>query len=54
MGIFTSLLRASSRRRGLNELLHLDDHLLNDIGITRSDVRDLIADRNRKAIRKHA
>jgi uncharacterized protein YjiS (DUF1127 family) len=38
MNIITSLLRRAERRRALGSLLHLDDHLLRDIGVTRSDL----------------
>jgi uncharacterized protein YjiS (DUF1127 family) len=33
--------RRSRQRRSLNELSHLDDRLLRDIGLTRSDVLGL-------------
>ena len=32
--------RAMERRRTLTELAGLDDHMLSDIGLTRSDLRD--------------
>jgi uncharacterized protein YjiS (DUF1127 family) len=35
--------RAMERRRTLNELAGLDDHMLSDIGLTRSDLRDATA-----------
>ena len=35
----TRLLRAAARRRATLRLLELDDHLLSDIGLTRSDIR---------------
>jgi len=35
---FTSLLRRSAQRKTYADLLKLDDHLLADIGLTRSDL----------------
>jgi uncharacterized protein YjiS (DUF1127 family) len=48
MNIFSSLIRSAGRRKIYSDLLLLDDHLLRDIGLTRSDVGDLIAGRGRK------
>ncbi|MBK8083772.1 MAG: DUF1127 domain-containing protein [Devosia sp.] len=41
----TTWLRRSERHRTLNNLLKLDDHLLRDIGLTRSDVTMMRAGR---------
>lgn len=38
MKLFTSLFRRAERRRSYTDLLQLDDHLLRDIGVTRSDL----------------
>lgn len=35
---FAPLLRRSARRKVLTDMLTLDDHLLRDIGLTRTDV----------------
>ena len=43
MNIFTSLFRRSEKRRGYTSLLNLDDHTLRDIGLSRSDVRQMMA-----------
>lgn len=45
MSLLTSLFQRSSKRRIYSDLLQLDDHLLRDIGLTRSDVHRMIADR---------
>lgn len=42
MNMLTSLFRRSERRRALADLSRLDDHLLRDIGVTRSDVHELM------------
>jgi uncharacterized protein YjiS (DUF1127 family) len=39
MAFLTTLLRRSEKRRMYADLLQLDDHLLRDIGLTRSDLR---------------
>ena len=36
--LFASLLRTAARRRTVAQLLELDDHLLNDIGMTRHNL----------------
>lgn len=46
MNPITSLLQRNARRRTYADLLTLDDHLLRDIGISRSDVRQLINGRS--------
>lgn len=38
MSYFSTLFRRSERKRALSDLLKLDDHLLRDIGLTRSEV----------------
>jgi uncharacterized protein YjiS (DUF1127 family) len=43
MNIFTSLFRRSEKRRAYTSLLNLDDHTLRDIGLTRSDVHQMMA-----------
>lgn len=53
MGIFSSIFRSSGRRRIYADLLQLDDHLLRDIGLTRADVRDMVATRGQKTGRTH-
>jgi uncharacterized protein YjiS (DUF1127 family) len=45
MSIFASLFERSARRRTYANLLHLDDHLLRDIGLSRGDVRQMMAGR---------
>lgn len=50
----TSLFRRSERNRALGDLLKLDDHLLRDIGLTRTDVALMRAGRrNGSASRAH-
>ena len=51
--MFSSLFRTSGRRKIYADLLHLDDHLLRDIGLTRSDVHDMISGRGSKVTRTH-
>lgn len=38
MSYFSNLFRRAERNRALSDLLKLDDHLLRDIGLTRTDV----------------
>ena len=38
MNMFASLFRRAEKRRAYTSLLHLDDHLLRDIGLNRSDL----------------
>ena len=45
MSMLSSLIRRSERRKTYSDLLHLDDHLLRDIGLSRGDVRQLIKGR---------
>lgn len=51
--VFSSLLRRAGRRKVYADLLHLDDHLLRDIGLTRSDVHNLMTGRGSKVTRTH-
>lgn len=46
MNPISSLLQRSARRRTYANLLELDDHLLRDIGISRTDVHQLINGRS--------
>ncbi|MEP9378228.1 DUF1127 domain-containing protein [Aquabacter sp. CN5-332] len=39
-GLAVKAARAIERRRALNQLGQMEDHMLRDIGLTRSDVRD--------------
>ena len=43
MNILSSLFRRSEKRRAYADLLRLDDHLLRDIGIDRSDLHQMMA-----------
>ena len=43
MSIIASLLRRSDKRRTYANLLELDDRLLRDIGLTRSDLHLMMA-----------
>ena len=38
MSYLTTLFRRAERNKALSDLLKLDDHLLRDIGLTRTDV----------------
>ena len=42
MGYISSLFRRSEKRRAYAELSQLDDHLLRDIGISRSDLHQMV------------
>lgn len=42
MNIFTSLFRSRERRRTYSSMMQLDEHLLRDIGVTRSDLFSLM------------
>ena len=44
MSLFSSLFRRSEKRRTYSDLLQLDDHLLRDIGVTRSDLHRMMVD----------
>lgn len=45
MGILSSLFQRTSRRQAYVNLLHLDDHLLRDIGLSRGDVHQMMRGR---------
>jgi uncharacterized protein YjiS (DUF1127 family) len=45
MSYFSNLFRRAERRRAYADLLQLDDHMLRDIGLTRGDVRQMMANR---------
>jgi uncharacterized protein YjiS (DUF1127 family) len=51
--VFSSLIRTAGRRKVYADLLHLDDHLLRDIGLTRSDVHTMMSRRGGKVTRTH-
>jgi uncharacterized protein YjiS (DUF1127 family) len=53
MNAFTSLFRKAGRRKVYADLLRLDDHLLRDIGLTRSDVHTMMTGRGQKVTRAH-
>jgi uncharacterized protein YjiS (DUF1127 family) len=53
MNAFTSLFRRSERRKVYADLLRLDDHLLRDIGLTRTDVHTMMTGRGHKVTRTH-
>ena len=56
MNILTSLLQRAARRRTYSDMLHLDDHLLRDIGVSRADLRQLMhgaRTANRRDNREH-
>ena len=42
MNLFSSMLRHAAKRRTYAEMLHLDDHLLRDIGVSRSDLHQMM------------
>ena len=42
MNILSSLFRRSEKRRAYSNMLRLDDHLLRDIGINRSDLHQMM------------
>jgi uncharacterized protein YjiS (DUF1127 family) len=43
MSLLTTLFRRSEKHRTYTNLLAMDDRLLRDIGLTRSDVHELMA-----------
>ena len=51
--MFSSLFRRSGRRKIYADLLQLDDHLLRDIGLTRTDVHQIMSGRGGKMTRTH-
>lgn len=42
MNFLSSLLRHKAKRRAYSDLLGLDDHLLRDIGVSRTDLHHLM------------
>ena len=42
MNILSSLFRRSEKRRAYADLMQLDDHLLRDIGVNRSDLHQMM------------
>jgi uncharacterized protein YjiS (DUF1127 family) len=50
--IFSSLARRAGRRKVYADLLTLDDHLLRDIGLNRSELRVMMTGRG-KVTRTH-
>lgn len=56
MNILSSLFRSAAKRRTYSDMLHLDDHLLRDIGVTRSDLHEMMRGArtaNRRDNREH-
>jgi uncharacterized protein YjiS (DUF1127 family) len=43
MNFFASLARRAEKRRAFQSLIQLDDHLLRDIGLQRSDLHQMMA-----------
>lgn len=43
-GLVAKAARAMARRHTLHQLGEMDDHMLRDIGLTRSDIRDAAAE----------
>jgi uncharacterized protein YjiS (DUF1127 family) len=42
MALAARILRALERRRAIHELARLDDHMLSDIGVRRSDISRVV------------
>jgi uncharacterized protein YjiS (DUF1127 family) len=42
MNILSSLFRSAAKRQTYADMLHLDDHLLRDIGVSRSDLHQMM------------
>lgn len=42
MNILSTLIRRAEKRRAYTDLLRLDDHLLRDIGLNRSDLHEMM------------
>ena len=42
MNLFSSLFRRSEKRRAYSNLMQLDDRLLRDIGLSRSDLHEMM------------
>ena len=43
MSFLSSLFRRSEKRRAVTELMYLDDHMLRDIGLSRSDLHMMMS-----------
>jgi uncharacterized protein YjiS (DUF1127 family) len=43
VNIFTAFFDRAAKRRTYSSMLQLDDHLLRDIGLTRSDLHEMMA-----------
>ena len=43
MNLFSSLFRRAEKRRTYSDLLQLDDRMLRDIGLTRSEIHRMMA-----------
>jgi len=54
MILFSSLFRRSEKRRAYSNLMQLDDRMLRDIGLSRSDLHDMMqGSRAARARRNH-
>lgn len=42
MNLFSSLFRRSEKRRAYSNLMQLDDRMLRDIGLSRSDLHEMM------------
>ena len=52
MNYLSTLFRRSAERRAYSDLMKLDDHLLRDIGLTRSDLQSMMAGSRRAHARR--
>lgn len=52
MSYLSTLFRRSAGRKTMSDLMKLDDHLLRDIGLTRSDLHALMAGSHRVHVRR--
>ena len=53
MTLLSTLFRRSEKRRALSSLMSLDDRMLADIGLTRSDVYQMMGPTHGRTIRSH-
>jgi uncharacterized protein YjiS (DUF1127 family) len=53
MSYLKTLFRRAERHRVLTDLMNADDHLLRDIGLTRSDLAEMRANRRPTPSRGH-
>ncbi|MDC9825970.1 DUF1127 domain-containing protein [Devosia sp. ZB163] len=53
MSYLTTLFRRAERKRVLTDLMKFDDHLLRDIGLTRTDLAMMRANRHPSPSRGH-